>query len=82
MRVVVLKSKDGFRVVEADEVRINNTGSVVVFIGEDQTFKVGRHPSWEPEHIEHLLEAEGAHGGPMNLCHLSRDYSKWKEAPF
>lgn len=82
MRIIVKKTKEGFRVVEADEVRFFE-GSVLVVTRFGEGFKVGRHKTWNDERIEHFLELESTrHNGPMNLSPLSEDYQKWFETPF
>lgn len=81
MRVVIRKTKCGFRIVEADEIRFEE-GSILVMPRVGEEFKVGRHKSWDDGRVELFLEQEGTYGKALNLSPLSRDYIKWKEAPF
>jgi hypothetical protein len=82
MRVVVSNTKEGFRIVEASEVRLFE-GSVLVVTKFGESFKAGRHVSWDNDKIEHFLELISTrNNGPMNLSPLSGDYKTWFETPF
>jgi hypothetical protein len=82
MRVIARRTKCGFRVIEANEVRFED-GSVIVTSHAGEEFKVGRHKSWDDKKVEAFLEQEAAYDGrTVNLSPLSLDHSKWLESPF
>lgn len=83
MQVVIRKTKEGFRVIDVKEIRLDEDGGLEVFPTDGgEAIKVGRHKSWNHDRIADFLESYGAIGDQLNLSHISRKWDEWQQAPF